>query len=153
MTESDLDTLIASAYRAKDNAYSIIHNFPTGAAVLTTNGSFYQGCNVESVISGMGICAERNAINHAVANGMYEFEAIAVTSNLDEPIKPCGMCLQYIGEFSHISNIDIEIVMVGANGQINQSRISDMLPESFGPKSLGIDLSQYRNKSDQQNTI
>jgi cytidine deaminase len=101
----------------------------------------------------MGICAERNAINHAVANGMYEFEAIAVTSNLDEPIKPCGMCLQYIGEFSHISNIDIEIVMVGANGQINQSRISDMLPESFGPKSLGIDLSQYRNKSDQQNTI
>ncbi len=75
------------------NAYSIVNKFPCGAAVLTEKGNIYQGCNVESVISGMGTCAERSAIDHAVAHGEYGFKAVAIISKLGEPIKPCGMCL------------------------------------------------------------
>lgn len=36
-------------------------------------------------------------------NQVQLYEAIAVTSTLETPIAPCGMCLQYIGEFSQVA--------------------------------------------------
>ena len=107
-------------------------------------GNIYQGCNTESVISGMGVCAERSAIDHAVAHGEYVYNAIVVTSKLEEPIKPCGMCLQYIAEFSQVANKDIEVLMVGSNGKIIISSIRQFLPDDFGPKDLGINLLKYQ---------
>lgn len=126
------------------NAYAVVSGFPVGAAVLTTAGEIFQGCNTESVISGLGVCAERSAIDHAVACGEYLYQAIAVTSELEKPIAPCGMCLQYIGEFSQLADRDIEILMVGAAGEIRESSIRDMLPTLFGPTDLGLDVSRYR---------
>ena len=126
------------------NAYAVVSSFPVGAAVLTTTGNVFQGCNTESIISGMGVCAERSAIDHAVACGEYLFEAIAVTSELEAPIAPCGMCLQYIGEFSQVADRDIEILMIGAAGEIRESSIRRMLPAIFGPLDLGLDVARYR---------
>jgi cytidine deaminase len=54
------------------------------------------------------------------------------------------MCLQYIGEFSQLADHDIEILMVGANGEVRESSIREMLPVIFGPLDLGLDLSRYR---------
>jgi cytidine deaminase len=136
--------LIASAKLGMQNAYAVVSGFPVGAAVLTATGRVFQGCNTESVISGMGVCAERSAIDHAVACGEYLYQAIAVTSKLEKPIAPCGMCLQYIGEFSQVADCDIEILMVGATGEIRESSIREMLPAIFGPLDLGLDLSRYR---------
>ena len=138
------EKLITKAIEAMNNAYSVVHNFPVGASVLTKKGNIYHGCNIESVISGMGVCAERSAIDHAVAHGEYVFEAIVVTSKLGVPIKPCGMCLQYIAEFSQVANADIEILMVGSGGQIEISSIKKLLPNGFGPADLGIDLSKFQ---------
>jgi len=126
------------------NAYAVVSSFPVGAAVLTTTGNVFQGCNTESIISGMGVCAERSAIDHAVACGEYLFEAIAVTSELEAPIAPCGMCLQYIGEFSQVADRDIQILMIGATGEIRESSIRQMLPAIFGPLDLGLDVARYR---------
>jgi cytidine deaminase len=144
VNQDQRDELIASAKRGMQNAYSIVSGFPVGAAVLTATGQVFQGCNTESVISGMGVCAERSAIDHAVACGEYLYQAIAVTSGLETPIAPCGMCLQYIGEFSQLADHDIEILMVGANGELRESSIREMLPVIFGPLDLGLDLSRYR---------
>jgi len=144
MNERYKDELVAAAKAGMKNAYAILNNFPVGAAVLTTKGTVYQGCNTQSVISGMGVCAERSAIDHAVACGEYLFEAIAVTSQLEEPIAPCRMCLQYIGEFSQVANRDIEILMVGSKGKLHESSIRRMLPVIFGPLDLHIDISRYR---------
>jgi cytidine deaminase len=144
MNEQIKDKLIAAAKVGMKNAYTVLNNFPVGAAVLTAKGSVYQGCNTQSVISGMGVCAERSAIDHAVACGEYVFQAIAVTSQLEVPIAPCGMCLQYIGEFSQVADHDIEILMVGSTGKILESSIHKMLPVIFGPLDLHIDISRYR---------
>ena len=92
----------------------------------------------------MGVCAERSAIDHAVACGEYVFDAIAVTSRLENPIAPCGMCLQYIGEFSQIAQHDISIIMVGSTGKVNESSVRQMLPVIFGPLDLNLDVSRYR---------
>src|SRR5678816_4580046 len=117
------DELIEAARRGMQNAYVVVTNFAVGAAVLTRKGTIYQGCNTQSVISGMGVCAERSAIDHAIACGEYMFDAIAVTSELEAPIAPCGMCLQYIGEFSQVAGHDIHILMVGSTGNIRESSI------------------------------
>ena len=126
------------------NAYAVVSSFPVGAAVLTSTGNVFQGCNTESVISGMGVCAERSAIDHAVACGEYLFEAVAVTSSLEDPIAPCGMCLQYIGEFSQVADRNIQILMIGSTGEIRESSIRQMLPTIFGPLDLGLEVARYR---------
>jgi cytidine deaminase len=145
VNQGQRDQLIAGAKLGMKNAYAVVSSFPVGAAVLTSKGNVFQGCNTESVISGMGVCAERSAIDHAVACGEYLFEAIAVTSRLERPIAPCGMCLQYIGEFSQVADRDIEILMIGATGEIRESSIRQMLPAIFGPLDLGLDVARYRN--------
>src|SRR5262245_27454720 len=133
------DELIEAARRGMENAYAVITQFRVGGAVLTAKGNIYQGCNTQSVISGMGVCAERSAIDHAIACGEYMFEAVAVTSRLENPIAPCGMCLQYIGAFSQIVQGDITILMVGSTGIVNESSVYKMLPEIFGPLDLNLD--------------
>jgi len=138
------DDLIQAATQGMQNAYVVMNKFRVGAAVLTAKGKIYQGCNTQSVISGIGVCAERSAIDHAVACGEYLFDTIAVTSRLEAPIAPCGMCLQYIGEFSQIAQHDIEILMIGSTGEIKESSVSKMLPVIFGPLDLNIDVSAYR---------
>jgi cytidine deaminase len=144
VNQEQREQLIASAKLGMQNAYAVVSGFPVGAAVLTAAGYIFQGCNTESVISGMGVCAERSAIDHAVARGEYLYQAVAVTSELEKPIAPCGMCLQYIGEFSQLADRDIEILMVGATGEIRESSIRQMLPTIFGPLDLGLDVSRFR---------
>ena len=146
MNAADAEPIIGGvqAKRGMQNAYAVVNNFPVGAAVLTAKGKIYQGCNTQSVISGMGVCAERSAIDHAVAWGEYLIEAVAVTSRLETPIAPCGMCLQYIGEFSQIAQHDIDILMIGSTGKVNESSVYKMLPVIFGPLDLNLDLSRYR---------
>jgi cytidine deaminase len=144
MDEKYRNDLVAAAKAGMKNAFAILNNFPVGAAILTRQGHIYQGCNTQSVISGMGVCAERSAIDHAVACGEYMFDAIAVTSELEAPIAPCGMCLQYIGEFSQVASHDIEILMIGSTGAVRENSIEKMLPVIFGPLDLGIDVSRFR---------
>ena len=144
MTDEQRDQLITSAKLGMQNAYCPVSGFPVGAAVLTIDGAVYQGCNSESVISRMGVCAERSAIDHAVACGEYRYLAVAVTSRLETPISPCGMCLQYIAEFSQVADYDIEIIMLGSGGEVRESSIRSMLSVIFGPLDLGLDISSYR---------
>jgi len=143
LTKKEVVLLIKKAREGLKNAYCPVSKFPVGAAVLTKKGNVYQGCNTESVISGLGTCAERSAIDHAVAHGEYVFKAIAVVSKNPQPIKPCGACLQYINEFSQIGNKDVVILMVGSKGKIVTSSVRKMLPAGFGPKDLGLKIDKY----------
>lgn len=144
ISKKELEKLIDKSKEGMKNAYAPRSNFPVGAAILTDNGEIFQGCNVESVISGMGTCAERCAIDSAVANGKYCFNAVVIVSKLEEPVKPCGMCLQYIAEFAQIAGHDIEIIMIGSKGKIEENSVNKMLPGTFGPVDLGLDLDKYK---------
>lgn len=63
--------LIEAARRGMENAYTPVTRFSVGAALLTISGKLFEGCNTQSVISGLGVCAERSAIDHAVVFGEY----------------------------------------------------------------------------------
>lgn len=144
--EDELKKLVEAARLGMSHAYAPRSQFPVGAAVLTSKGNYYHGCNVESVISGLGTCAERSAIDHAVAHGEYNIRAIAIVSRLETPIKPCGACLQYINEFAQVGQQNIDIFMVGKEGSLEQNNIHALLPGGFGPRDLGLDLSKYRGE-------
>ena len=63
-TEADWQELATAARHASVNAYCPYSRFPVGAAVRTSDGRVFAGCNVENASFGHTICAERNAIFH-----------------------------------------------------------------------------------------
>ena len=62
-----LRRLEKSARRVAAHAYSPYSNFRVGAAVLTSNGKIFTGCNVENASFGLCNCAERTAIFNAIS--------------------------------------------------------------------------------------
>lgn len=110
--------LLDASLQALGNAY-VLWGFPVGAAVIAENGQAYEGCNVESWVSGLGTCAERSAINHAVLHGYRKISmlALVIDARAKNPPRPCGACLQYISDFS--VSPDIKVIMARAmNGKI-----------------------------------
>ncbi len=69
------------------NAHTPYSKFKVGAALLTTNGEIFSGCNVENASYGMTNCAERTAIFSAVASlgPKIEIEAIAIVNDHNAP--------------------------------------------------------------------
>lgn len=118
------ERLLEVSLRALKNAHTL-WGFKVGAAVFAKDGRIYEGCNVESWVSGLGICAERCAINHAVLHGNKEIKEIAVIMDSDSrsESRPCGACLQYISDFSMTPNV--KIVMAKAEkGKILSETVS-----------------------------
>src|ERR1700724_2517409 len=92
--------LIEAAAQARANAYVPYSKFSVGAALLTTSGKVFLGCNVENVSLGLTLCAERSAVAAAIAGGQKDFVAIAVATDSREPAIPCGGCRQVLAEFN-----------------------------------------------------
>jgi cytidine deaminase len=124
----DRAQLIDAAKAAMKNAYAPYSKFRVGAAVLTSAGQIFTGCNVENASYGMTNCAERTAIFSAVAaNGpKLEIRAVAVINDRRVPSSPCGACRQVIYEFGP----EAIIFFPGAKGW-KQAHITELLPEGF----------------------
>lgn len=94
--------LIDEARKARKFSYTPYSGFNVGAALLTTEGKIYTGCNIESVSFSPTNCAERTALFKAVSEGERSFEAIAVVGGkgeAEEGCTPCGVCRQMLSEF------------------------------------------------------
>ena len=124
--KSQMKTLFERAKEASGYAYSPYSKFMVGAALLCKSGKVYLGCNVENASYGSTICAERVAVCKAVSEGDMEFEAIAVYVQSDMVFPPCGICRQFLAEFSS----DI-IVVYGNENVVHETDIKGLLPESF----------------------
>jgi cytidine deaminase len=98
--DKQMDRLFALAARAAENAYAPYSKFRVGAALLGEDGRIFCGCNVENRSFGLTVCAERNAVFQAVAQGCRSFVSLAVvTPNSEVPVGPCGACRQVLSEF------------------------------------------------------
>ncbi|CAN5362459.1 cytidine deaminase [soil metagenome] len=121
------------AAAAMEHAYAPYSGFRVGAALLGTDGSISEGCNVENAAYPAGICAERAAVAAAVARGVRTFSAVVIVTEADVPTPPCGMCRQVLVEFAP----QLEVVSITRAGAQAQWSMSDLLPAAFTPTSLG----------------
>lgn len=114
--------LINAAKKAKENSYSPYSNFKVGAAVLSKSGKIYLGTNYENASFSATVCAERNALGAAIANGERAFKAIAICG--DKKAFPCGICLQSLIEFG-----EMDVIIVSEEPEIY--KLSSLLPNAF----------------------
>lgn len=121
--------LLENTLKAMDNAH-VLWGYKVGTAVIAEDGKIYNGCNVESWVSGLGVYAERCAIDHAVLHGNSKILEIAVVTEAESlsNSKPCGACLQYIYDFSKDS--ETEIIMA-------QARKGKIMFETVEVRSIG----------------
>jgi len=124
----DYEKLLLKAKEVSQNAYAPYSNFSVGACVLASSGEIYTGCNFENSSYGLAICAERNAIGTAIANGEKSISAIAIYSPNMENCTPCGACRQVIFEFQKDKDIDVVTQMEGG---YKVYKINELLPEGF----------------------
>ena len=124
--------LIDEAKKAMENSYSPYSNFAVGAALLTTDGRVYKGCNVENAAYGAANCAERTALFSAIADGAAQFEAIAIVSSSGEYTYPCGICRQVIAELMP----EGKLIFSNNEGGYQELTVGDVLPYAFTNESL-----------------
>lgn len=127
------EELKSAARSMLEKAYCPYSHFPVGAALECEDGTVYTGCNVENAAYPAGICAERNAMFHAVAEGHTRFRRIVIAGKSRDFCVPCGMCRQVMREFAP----DLEIICLNADGDEQSFTLGELLPHSFGPGFLG----------------
>jgi cytidine deaminase len=120
------------ALAAMERAYAPYSNFRVGAALLSSDGSITEGCNVENAAYPAGICAERGAVSAAVARGSRTFETIVIATDAEEPTPPCGICRQVLEEFSP----HLLVVSYTRSGREARWPLDELLPKAFSPRSL-----------------
>ena len=127
-----IEKLIKKAIEMLNFSYAPYSNFHVGAALLTSEGKIYTGCNIENAACGPSNCAERTAIFKAVSEGKKEFEAIAIVGGKNGKIEnfcpPCGVCRQVLAEFC---KKDFEIVLAKSTNEYKIMTLEQLLPESF----------------------
>lgn len=123
------EELMKKAKEASEKSYCPYSKFAVGACVMTDDGSVYTGCNFENSSFGMTICAERNAIGSAVADGKRRIKAVAIYSPNQQNCAPCGACRQVMHEFCDHDE-DVEIILQNGD-ELKIYTLAQLLPESF----------------------
>ncbi len=129
-----LEWIRARAVAARERAYAPYSHFAVGAAVVTSTGRVFTGCNVENASYGLTVCAERAAVFAAATAGERQLVAVAIVTDAPRPTMPCGACRQVLHELGP----DMEVISCTLAGGLQRARLSELLPDAFGPSDLAI---------------
>lgn len=112
-------------------AYSTpgISHFKVGAIIIGESGSFYFGANQEYANCAIQqtVHAEQSGISHAWIEGEKSIKELFVNYT------PCGHCRQFMNELNSATELKIHLPEQATHD------LAYYLPNSFGPKDLGID--------------
>lgn len=122
------EELIEEAKKAREFAYVPYSKFGVGAALLTTDGDVYHGCNIENAAFSMCNCGERTAFFKAVSEGKKAFARLAVIADTDRPVPPCGACRQVMAEFC---SPEMPVILANLNGDVLETTVEGLLPGAF----------------------
>lgn len=123
----DATTLIERAKALVPACHCPYSGFRVTAVLEDLSGELHHGVNIENSSLGLTICAERVALDSAVASGVRGFRRMLVYSPDGLPV-PCGACRQVLGEFCRA---DFEIMAVGPGETIDAFRLDGLLPHVF----------------------
>lgn len=130
--------LCKEAEIALKSSHSPYSEFKVGAAVLLKSGKIVHGSNQENVAYPSGLCAERVALFSVGAQYSDDpIVAIAITAYTDKfkienPVSPCGACLQVMGDFEQRQNSKIKVILycMGKHVYVSEN-VSNFLPFQF----------------------
>lgn len=128
----DYKSLSQKAIDAKKLSMPTYSKFRVGAALLTEGDKLYLGGNIESSSYSLTICAERTAVFKAISEGERKFKAIAIASDAENFISPCGACRQVMSDLCG----DIDVIMLNSKGEQKVEKMSALLPYAFSDKDL-----------------
>lgn len=126
------DRLIDAAREALEFSRASYSGFRVGAAIMTSNGDVFTGCNIESSSYGLSICAERCALFKALSQGADDFVKIAIAVEREVPVPPCGACRQLLWDYAP----KIEIILAGMGGNIKKFMLKELYPHPFGGDNM-----------------
>ncbi len=139
MTKQTIPKEVLAAWKVaiatRLNAYAPYSKFLVGSALkFTGDKKIYAGCNFENASYSATICAERNALGNAIANGVMSskkkntLEFVVVVTNTTEATPPCGVCLQAMNEF-----VGPETMVYLATHKVilQKAKFSQFLPAPF----------------------
>lgn len=124
--------LVDAARQAHSAAHVPYSEYPVGAAIATTSGEVFTGCNIEIVNYSNSLHAEEVAIAEALKQGYREFDRIAVSSAARDGVTPCGMCRQTLAEFC---SGDLRIFCDGGD-TITEYTLGELLPATMSAEML-----------------
>lgn len=119
--------LILKSLDARKFSYSPFSGFKVGTALLCEDGMVYSAANIECSSFSLTLCAERAAFAKALSEGKRKFKAIAVSTNRNELVFPCGACLQFMSEF----NDNLEVIVAISPGKFEIRSLKELLPHNF----------------------
>ncbi len=130
--------LIQKAMEQLNYAYAPYSEFRVGAALLSSKGQIFTGCNIENFAYGPSNCAERTAIFKAVSEGVRDFKAIAIVGGKHGVIRdycaPCGVCRQVMAEFCRPE--EFQIILAKSPEDYRVYTLAELLPKAFSPKTM-----------------
>jgi cytidine deaminase len=125
--------LFAAAEKARNNAYAPYSRFKVGAAFRTSGGKIFASGNLENVVNGASVCAERGAIQAIMSElGKVEITELVVVTEGTPPAAPCGVCRQVMTEFVPRGK-DLEIHSVNLKGEILSTTLRALFPHAYTP--------------------
>ena len=134
----EIRSLISAAFEGQERSYSPYSDYRVGAALLTSDGRIFKGCNIENAAFTPGDCAERTAVYKAVSEGYKDFKAIAIVGGAKDKgpdmAFPCGVCRQILREFTDPETF--EVIVARAEDDYEKYTLEELLPKSFGPSNL-----------------
>ncbi len=130
----DREELVKMAQEAKEKSYSPYSGFRVGAALVCEDGSIYTGCNIENAAYSPCVCAERVAVFKAVSVGNKKIKAIAIASDKDGYISPCGVCRQVLSEFADSQNFTV--LMSRSDTDYIEKKLFELLPYTFSKDDI-----------------
>jgi cytidine deaminase len=114
--------LVERAEEVAKRAYAPYSNYHVGAIVRTTDGSEFEGANVENAAYPLTQCAEKTALGAAASAGYRpgDIAAVAISAS------PCGGCRQWLYEWRVP-----EVSYRREDGSIATKTAAELLPDGW----------------------
>ena len=134
------EEIIRHLLKQSKRAYAPYSHFRVAAVLVIERAGdvvLVPACNVENASYGLSICAERNAVSRAVAEGLLpgsscHWRAIAIYSPTQQHVFPCGACRQVLAEFEP----NLQVVTFNIELRHEVRSLSQLLPEAFSGQQL-----------------
>jgi len=120
-----------------ENSYSPYFKYPVASIIVMKDNKEFYGVNVETSSPAAGVCAERNAIYNAIANGYKkgDIKEIHVMSKTEEACFPCFICRQAIRD---LCSDEVKVISHTYSGRLSIHTVKELCPFPFSDDNLGV---------------